>query len=50
MLAIVADSRVAFRHQERVGVLFLRFSKLKSPALDTPVYASSDTSRCLTQD
>jgi hypothetical protein len=31
-LAIIASSRVAFLHQERVGVLVLRFSKLHSPA------------------
>src|SRR5215467_6477350 len=31
-LAIVANSRVAFRHQESVGVLIFRFSKLNSPA------------------
>ena len=32
LLAIVANSRVAFRHQERVGVLMFRFSKLNRPA------------------
>ena len=31
-LAIIANSRDAFLHQDRVGVLILRFSKLNSPA------------------
>jgi hypothetical protein len=30
------NSRVAFLHQERVGVLILRFSKLNSPARRYP--------------
>ena len=36
MLAIAANSRVAFRHRERVGVLIFRFSKLNSPAYRYP--------------
>src|SRR5258707_3909893 len=40
------NSRGAFLHQERVGVLLLRFSKLIARPTDTPVYASSDISRC----
>ncbi len=36
MLAIIANSRGAFLHQERVGVLVLRFSKLNSPAHRCP--------------
>src|SRR5580700_4412906 len=31
-LTFIANNRVAFLHQERVGVLFSRFSKLNSPA------------------
>jgi hypothetical protein len=31
-LAFIANNRVAFLHQERVGVPVLRFSKLNSPA------------------
>src|SRR5580704_10819942 len=49
-LAIIANHRVAFLQQERVGILILRFSKLNTRPTDTPVYASSDISRCLPQD
>src|SRR5580693_3175335 len=49
-LAIIANHRGAFLHQERVGILILRFSKLNTRPTDTPVYASSDISRCLPQD
>jgi len=47
---LLRNSRVAFLHQERVGVLVLRFSKLNSPAHRYPVYASSGISRCHLQD
>src|SRR5580692_9945981 len=49
-LAIIANHRGAFLHQERVGILILRFSKLNTRPTETPVYASSDISRCLPQD
>ena len=49
-LAIIANHRGAFLHQERVGVLVLRFSKLNTRPIDTPVYASSYISRCRLQD
>jgi hypothetical protein len=49
-LAVIANHRVAFLHQERVGILILRFSKLNTRPTDTPVYASSGISRCLLQD
>jgi hypothetical protein len=49
-LAFIANNRVAFLHQERVGILILRFSKLNTRPTDTPVYASSDVSRCHLQD
>src|SRR6478736_2384047 len=43
-------SRGAFLHQERVGVLILRFRSSIARPTDTPVYASSDISQCLLQD
>jgi hypothetical protein len=49
-LAVIANHRVAFLHQERVDILILRFSKLNTRPTDTPVYASSGISRCLLQD
>src|SRR5580700_5237508 len=49
-LAIIANHCGAFLHQERVGVLVLRFSKLNTRPTDTPVYASSYISRCRLQD
>ena len=49
-LAFIAKHRGAFLHQERVGILVLRFSKLNTRPTDTPVYASSGISRCRPQD
>jgi len=49
-LAFIANHRGAFLHQERVGILVLCFSKLNTRPTDTPVYASSDNSRCHLQD
>src|SRR5580658_7548258 len=49
-LAIIANHRGAFLHQERVGIPILRFSKLHTRPTDTLVYASSRISRCRPQD
>jgi len=43
-------SRCAFLHQEGVGVLVCVFRSSIARPTDTPVYASSDISRCLPQD